>query len=86
MTKKEQIMREALAYVCHYYKIQTGNQLLDMLNVVTKCSDALKKIDAIPDEHCGSCVSFKGTHCYLCKGLVGFITEKDFCSKWEAKK
>ena len=46
MTANLKTATEALAYVCHYYKIQTGNPQADMLNIVTVCSEALDKINA----------------------------------------
>ncbi len=89
-TKKEQIMREVLAYVCHHYKIQTGNPLLDTLDIVTNCGNALDKVDAIPDENCGSCRYRKVDTCgwdNYCDNPTGMssISKNDYCSRWAKK-
>ena len=82
-------MQEALAYVCHYYKIQTGNPTADMTDVVLKCKQALGLVEAMPEEKCGSCRLYLDGSCditvVLGTGRTIDVPEDFGCKHWDRK-
>lgn len=104
MTAKEKIMREALEPAVKYYnssfiheehekELMETNSCVPEYAIYMDLKKALAKVDAMPDENCGSCNKLVKTAHLGIGYCIGFglyprhpkVKSEDFCSRWEAK-